>query len=137
MTISIRWSTSRCTRASTRARGSTWSWSGRASATPSRFLAASRRPSPRTSARTVPADLGMYLRVMAGEDVESGLDHFRTKAESINSDDGGTRPAEVYVNLLLHGGRTAEAATAARKLLATADERSLSCPGPLELTRRQ
>jgi hypothetical protein len=83
------------------------------------------------------ADLGIYLRVLAGENVESGLDHFRAKAESINSDDGGTRPAEVYVNLLLHVGRTAEAANAARKLLAMADERSLGCPGPLELTRRQ
>jgi hypothetical protein len=83
------------------------------------------------------ADLGIYLRVLAGENVESGLDHFRAKAEAINSDDGGTRPAEVYVNLLLHVGRTAEAATTARKLLATADERSLGCPGPLELTRRQ
>jgi hypothetical protein len=31
----------------------------------------------------------------------------------------------------------AAATAAARELLAKADERSLSCPGPLELTRRQ
>jgi hypothetical protein len=83
------------------------------------------------------ADLGVYLRVLAGENVASGLEHFRTKAAAANPDEDGTRPAEVYVNLLLHAGRPAEAAMAARKLLAKADERSLICPGPLELTRRQ
>ncbi len=83
------------------------------------------------------ADLGIYLRVLAGENVESGLAHFRAKAEAANPEEVGTRPAEVYVNLLLLAGRPAEAMIAARELLVTADERSLGCPGPLELARRQ
>jgi hypothetical protein len=83
------------------------------------------------------ADHAAYLRVLAGENVEAGLEHFRAKADAADSEAVGTRPAEVYVNLLLHAGRLADAAAAARKLLAKADERALSCPGPLELTRRQ
>jgi hypothetical protein len=83
------------------------------------------------------ADLAAYLRVLAGEAVEAGLAHFRSKAEAADVEQVGTRPAEVYVNLLLHAGRPAEATAAARKLLAKADERTLTCPGPLELTRRQ
>jgi hypothetical protein len=82
-------------------------------------------------------DYGIYLRVLADENVESGLDHFRAKAEGADAYQNGTRPAEVYVNLLLLAGRPAEATAAARRLLAAADERSLSCPGPLELARRQ
>lgn len=82
------------------------------------------------------ADYGAFLRVIAGRDVDAGLARFKAKAESANVEEDGTRPAEVYVNLLLHAGRLAEAADAARQLLAKADERSLGCPGPLELTRR-
>jgi hypothetical protein len=83
------------------------------------------------------ADYGVYLRVLAGDDVHAGLEHFRAKAEAADPEQAGTRPTEVYVNLLLLSGRPNEATAAARRLLATADERSLSCPGPLELTRRQ
>jgi hypothetical protein len=83
------------------------------------------------------ADYAAYLRVVAGQDVDAGLARFRTKAESARLDEDGTRPAEVYINLLLHAGRLAEATEAARQLLAKADERSLACPGPLELTRRR
>jgi hypothetical protein len=82
------------------------------------------------------ADYAAFLRVIAGRDVDAGLARFKSKAESANVDEDGTRPAEVYVNLLLHAGRLAEAADAARQLLAKADERALGCPGPLELTRR-
>ena len=81
-------------------------------------------------------DYGAYLRVLAGDDVEAGLAHFRAKAAAADPE-RGTLPAEVYVNLLLHSGREAEAAEAARRWLAKADERQLSCPGPLELSRRQ
>ena len=83
------------------------------------------------------ADHAIYLRILAGENVEAGLEHFRTKAESADPEQTGTRPAEVYVNLLLLVGRPAEAAVAARKLLVNVDDRGLGCPGPLELTRRQ
>jgi hypothetical protein len=83
------------------------------------------------------ADYGTYLRVLAGEKIDEGLKHFRAKAEVVDPEQAGTRPAEVYVNLLLLAGRQAEATAAARRLLATADERSLGCPGPMELARRQ
>jgi hypothetical protein len=82
------------------------------------------------------ADYGAYLRVLAGTAVEEGLAHFRAKAEAMDAE-RGTLPAEVYVNLLIHCGREAEALAAARKYLTRVDERQLSCPGPLELSRRR
>ena len=75
-------------------------------------------------------DAGVYLR-----DVDAGLGHFRAKVKTMDLD-RGTLPAEVYVNLLLHAGRTADAIKVARTYLTDADERQLSCPGPLELCRR-
>jgi hypothetical protein len=83
------------------------------------------------------ADHAAYLRILAGEYVETGLEHFRTKAGSADPEQTGTRPAEVYVNLLLLTGHPAEATAAARELLVDVEERSLGCPGPLELARRQ
>jgi len=80
-------------------------------------------------------DAGIYLKVLSGSDVDTGLGHFRAKVKSMDLD-RGTLPAEVYVNLLLHAGRTAEAIKVARTYLTDADERQLSCPGPLELCRR-
>jgi hypothetical protein len=68
--------------------------------------------------------------------VDAGLAHFRAKAEAADPDQG-TLPAEVYVNLLLHAGREADAADAAQRFLVKADDRQLTCPGPLELTRRR
>jgi hypothetical protein len=82
------------------------------------------------------ADFGAYLRALAGVDVEQGLKHFRRKAEAADPE-GSTFPAEVYVNLLVVCGREAEALPAAQKFLTSADERQMSCPGPLELSRRQ
>jgi hypothetical protein len=80
-------------------------------------------------------DAGTYLGVLAGEDVEAGLAHFRAKVEAMDPD-RGSLPAEVYVNLLLHAGRCNEALAVAREHLTDADERQLTCPGPLELSRR-
>ncbi|MFO0808042.1 MAG: hypothetical protein U0746_05425 [Gemmataceae bacterium] len=77
-------------------------------------------------------DCGIYLRTVAGEEVDAGLGHFRAKA--LQADE--SFPAEVYVNLLLKVGREAEALAAAREFLAEHDERGLSCPGVLELSRR-
>ena len=83
-------------------------------------------------------DYAAYLRVLAGEDVEAGLAHFRAEGGDGRPGRRGTLPAEVYVNLLLHAGRAAEAAlTRPGGCWSTADERQLACPGPLELTRRQ
>ena len=80
-------------------------------------------------------DAGIYLKVLAGVDVDAGLGHFRAKVKTMDLD-RGTLPAEVYVNLLLHVGRTADAIKVARTYLTDADERQLSSPGPLELCRR-
>src|SRR5207247_5507783 len=80
-------------------------------------------------------DAGIYLKVLAGVDVDTGLGHFRAKVKTMDLD-RGTLPAEVYVNLLLHAGRTADAIKVARTYLTDADERQLSSPGPLALCRR-
>jgi hypothetical protein len=80
-------------------------------------------------------DYGVFLAVLAGENVEEGLAHFRAKAEAMDPD-RGTYPAEVLVNLLLQAGRPAEALAAARRYLAGADDRQLTCPGVFELSRQ-
>jgi hypothetical protein len=81
-------------------------------------------------------DYGVYLAILAGDDVAGGLAHFRKKADEADPETIGTYPAEVLVNLLLRLGRTGEALAAARKYLASADDRRLSCPGILELCQR-
>jgi hypothetical protein len=81
-------------------------------------------------------DIGVFIDVLRGVDVEKGLDHFRAKLAQCEGEDATTFPAEVFVNLLLRVGREAEALAVARKYLATADERQLSCPGVFELSRR-
>ena len=78
-------------------------------------------------------DCGIYLRTVAGEDVDAGLKHFRDKAAAADE----PFPAEVYVNLLVKVGREAAALAAAREFLAGSDERGLSCPGVMELSRRR
>ena len=80
-------------------------------------------------------DYAAYLAVLAGEQVEKGLAHFRAKAENAGPDTG-TRPAEVLVNLLLRLDRPAEALAVARRHLTTADGQPLTCPTIPELCRR-
>ncbi len=81
-------------------------------------------------------DYAVYLDVLAGDNVEAGLAHFRAKLESANPEEVGTAPAEVLVNLLLKVNRPAEALDVARKHLAGADARMLACPGISELCQR-
>lgn len=81
------------------------------------------------------ADYRVYLDVLAGADVEAGLDHFRAKTERFAAE-GYQFPAEVLVNLLLRVDRLPEALEVARKYLSGADDRQLSCPGVTELARR-
>jgi hypothetical protein len=81
-------------------------------------------------------DYGVYLSILAGEIVESGLAHFRTKAETADPETVGTYPAQVYVNLLLKLGRNDEALAAAKRFLSGQDPRHLSCPGVMELCQR-
>ena len=78
-------------------------------------------------------DYGVYLRILAGEQVEEGIAHFRAKANNADSDICGTYPAQVLVNLLLRLGRTADALAVGRQYLAAADSRHLSCPSLVEL----
>jgi hypothetical protein len=79
---------------------------------------------------------GVYLAVLAGERVEEGLDYFRAEADKADPQEVGTYPAEVLVNLLLRLGRESEALAVARKHLADAGGRQLSCPGIGELCRK-
>lgn len=81
-------------------------------------------------------DYDMYLAVVAGEKVEEGIAHFQAKVDNADPEQTGTGPAQVLVNLLLRLGRPAEALQVARRQLATADSRYLSCPGITELCQR-
>ncbi|MHB1425974.1 MAG: hypothetical protein ACYC3I_22650 [Gemmataceae bacterium] len=80
--------------------------------------------------------IGIYLAILTGDDVEQGLDYFRNQAEQADPETVGTYPAQVLVNLLLRLERPAEALAAARKHLASADNRQLSCPSIVELCQR-
>ena len=101
-----------------------------------------RRLSPRFHFNSDPpfenqyADYAVYLSILAGENVEEGLAHFRKKAEDASPEEIGTYPAEVYVNLLIRLNRPKEALEFARKHLANADEQRLSCPNVVELCQR-
>ena len=81
-------------------------------------------------------DYGVYLAVLAGDDVEAGLAHFRAKAEQADPQEVGTYPAEVFVNLLLRVGRDKEALAVARRYLANVTDRQLTCPGIVELCQK-
>lgn len=81
-------------------------------------------------------DYGVYLDLLAGENVEQGLAHFQAKVDAMNVDNDGTMAAEVLVNLLLKLDRPAQAVKVARKHLGGADGRRLSCPGITELCQR-
>jgi hypothetical protein len=76
-----------------------------------------------------------FLNVIAGVDVERGLERFRAKAER-EAAEGSTYAAQVYVNLLTRANRPAEALTAAKKFLLAEDDRNLICPGVNELARK-
>jgi hypothetical protein len=80
--------------------------------------------------------IGIYLAILAGDNIEEGLDYFRRQAEQADPETVGTYPAQVLVNLLLRLERPAEALAVARKYLAAADNRQLSCPSIVELCRK-
>jgi hypothetical protein len=81
-------------------------------------------------------DYGVYLAILAGDDVEAGLAHFRAKADQADSQEVGTYPAEVLVNLLLRLGRADEALAVAKRHLANVTDRQLTCPGIVELCQK-
>ncbi len=70
-------------------------------------------------------DHAVYFAVLAGDDREAGLAHFRAKVEANPVEEAGTGPAEVLVQLLLRLGRPAEALGVARRHLAAADGQRL------------
>lgn len=80
--------------------------------------------------------VGLYLAILAGEDVDKGLDYFRAQADSADPETVGTYPAEVLVNLLLRLDRPADALAVARKHLAAVDNRRLTCPSIVELCQK-
>jgi hypothetical protein len=81
-------------------------------------------------------DYAVYVAILAGEDVEAGLNHFRAKVERLTPAESGTYPAEVLINLLLKVDRAEEALTLAGKFLVNVDERQITCPGVVELCER-
>jgi hypothetical protein len=81
-------------------------------------------------------DYGIYLASLAGDQVEEAIAHFRAKVDKADPETDGTRPAEVLVNLLLRLDRPEEALAVARRFLASADQRPLTCPGITELCQR-
>jgi hypothetical protein len=80
--------------------------------------------------------IGIYLAILAGDKAEEGLDYFRQQAEQADPETVGTYPAQVLVNLLLKLDRAPEALVVARKYLAGAENRQLSCPGIVELCQK-
>ncbi len=80
--------------------------------------------------------IGIYLALLAGDNIEEGLSYFREQAEKADPDTVGSYPAQVLVNLLLRLDRAKEALAAARKYLASEDNRQLSCPSIVDLCRK-
>jgi hypothetical protein len=80
--------------------------------------------------------IGIYLAILAGDNVEEGLNYFRAQAEQADPETVGTYPAQVLVNLLLKLDRAPEALAVARKYLATVDNRQMSCPSIVELCQK-
>jgi hypothetical protein len=80
--------------------------------------------------------IGLYLAILAGDNVEEGLDYFRKQAEQADPETVGTYPAQVLVNLLLKLDRAPEALAVARKYLAGVDNRQISCPSVVELCQK-
>jgi hypothetical protein len=81
-------------------------------------------------------DYGIYLAMLAGDQVEEGLAHFRAKVENADPETVGTYPAEVLVNMLLRLNRPQEAVEIARRHLARVDESRLACPNLVELCQK-
>lgn len=81
-------------------------------------------------------DHAVFLDIIAGENVEEGIAHFRSKVENADPDTVGTAPAEILVSLLLRLNRPQEALTIARKHLLHDDNRPLSCPSIPELCQK-
>lgn len=78
----------------------------------------------------------LYLAALAGDKADETVAYFRDQAEKADPETVGTYPAEVLVTLLLRLERPAEALAVARRYLAAADSRRLSCPSITELCQK-
>jgi hypothetical protein len=73
-------------------------------------------------------DHGVYLKTLAGDDVDRGIAHFEQKAEASDPDRDGSRPAQVLVELLIRLSRFDDAIKAFRRYLSDVAPEELSCP---------
>ncbi len=81
-------------------------------------------------------DYAVYLGILDGVEVESGITHFEAKIAAEIAD-GNSFPAEVLINLLLKLDRLPQALEIAKKYLANLpDDAELSCLNLIELARR-
>jgi hypothetical protein len=80
-------------------------------------------------------DYAVYLAIIAGDQVEEGLGHFRAKVVNNDLSKIGTYPAAVLVNLYLRLDRLPEALAIARQYLAATDGSSPACPSIAELCK--
>ena len=78
-------------------------------------------------------DRGVYLRALAGDDVDLAIAHFEEKAADSDPDRDGSRPAEVLVELLIRLSRYDDAIRAFRRYLSDVAPEDLSCPPLLHL----
>ena len=78
-------------------------------------------------------DRAIYLRALAGEEVDRAVKHFKDKAARSDPDRDGSRPAEVLVQLLLRLERYDDAIKAFRQYLIDVPAEALSCPSLLQL----
>jgi hypothetical protein len=78
-------------------------------------------------------DHGVYLRALAGEDVDRAIGHFEAKAAGADRDRVGSRPAEVLVELLIRLGRYDDAIGASQRHLSDVAPEDLSCPSLLQV----
>lgn len=81
------------------------------------------------------SDYKVYLDIVAGEQVEAGIEHFKAKLPTA-ADRGDTFPAEVLINLLVRIDRLPDAVEVAKTYLTNTEGIELSCPPLMELARR-
>lgn len=77
----------------------------------------------------------LFFRALVGDDVDAGVEYFRSRAEALTDADQGPAAAEVYVALLARLGRLDDALEAAARLLAGARTSGFA-PTVLELAQR-
>jgi hypothetical protein len=76
------------------------------------------------------ADHGIYLRTLLGEDVEGGVEYFRSKARE-GAEAGYSFPADVFIDLLVRLDRFDEAIAASREFFS--ENRPSNGPNTLQL----